>query len=169
MTEELNFKSICDLATKTMGLPRGSLSKASRKKKLQVVRQVAAIIGRDEENIHRKIIGKILNRDRSLINYYEHTHKPNYASYPLYRETFNKIYKAYKDGENSKDFFYDSDFMKKHLLKNGVYETQESDIILVVKSGHTECKIKTNYFQFSKQIINIKEACLEYHITITVL
>ena len=44
----------------------------------------------------RKIIGKILNRDRSLINYYEHTHKPNYASYPLYRETFNKIYKAYK-------------------------------------------------------------------------
>ena len=169
MTEELNFKAICDLATKTMGLPQGSLSKTSRKKNLQVVRQVAAIIGRDEENIHRKIIGKILNRDRSLINYYEHTHKPNYASYPLYRETFNKIYKAYKDNENTKEFFYDADFMKKFLIKNGAKETNESDIKLVVKSGHCECQIKTNYFEFSQQIINIKKACKEYHITINVL
>jgi hypothetical protein len=169
MTEELNFKSICDIATSTMNLPKGVLANKSRKRELQVVRQVAAIIGRDEENIHRKTIGKILNRDRSLINYYEHTHKPNYASYPLYRETFNKIYKAYKDGENSKEYFYDSDFMKKYLLKNGVYETKESDIILEIKSGETVCNIKTNYFEFSKQIVNIKEACSGYHITINIL
>ena len=169
MTEELNFQAICDIATTTMNLPQGSLSKQSRKKELQVVRQVAAIIGRTEENIHRKIIGKILNRDRSLINYYEHTHKPNYASYPLYREAFNKVYKAYKDCESTKNVFLDADVMKKHLLNNGVYETQEADIILAVKSGHCECKIKTNYFQFSKQIVKIKEACSEYHITINIL
>ena len=169
MTEELNFKSICDIATSTMNLPKGVLANKSRRRELQVVRQVAAIIGRNEENIHRKIIGRILKRDRSLINYYEHTHKPYYATYPLYRETFNRIYKAYKDIETTKSVFVDKDDMKNYLLNNGVYETQESDIILEIKSGETVCNIKTNYFQFSKQIINIKEACSDYHITVNIL
>ena len=80
MTEEDNFKNLCNLTTRVLGLPDGSLALRSRKSPLQAARAVAGYLGRTEENIHRTIIGKGLNRDRSLIYYYEHTHKGNYAT-----------------------------------------------------------------------------------------
>ena len=73
------------------------------------------------------IIGKVLNRDRSLIYHYELRHKPLYKTCPIYRDTFNKIYAAYKNVGGTKEFFLDKDFMKGYLLRNGVKETVPSN------------------------------------------
>ena len=40
MIEEYNFKSICNLTTKVMGLPDGALASKSRKRPLQVARSI---------------------------------------------------------------------------------------------------------------------------------
>jgi hypothetical protein len=169
MTAEDNFKNLCNLTTRVLGLPDGSLALRSRKRPLQVARAVAGYLGRTEENIHRTIIGKVLNRDRSLIYHYEYNHKKNYANCLVYRNTFNKIYKAYKDLDGTKDFFLDSDKMKSYLLKNGVSMTYGGDVSLEVKSDKAICIIKTSYFDFSNQLENVKLALKNYHFTIKII
>ena len=169
MTEEYNFKALCNLTTSVLGLPKGSLALKSRKRPLQVARAIAAYIARIEEGIHRSIIGKVLNRDRSLIYHYENTHKGNYASCPVYRQTFNLIYKAYKDIGGTKDVFLDGAFMKSFLLKNGVEETLDPDVLLEVKSGQADCVIKTSYFDFSNQLENVNLVLKNYHYSIKII
>ena len=169
MTEEFNFKIICNLTTKVLGLPDGSLALKSRKRNLQVARSVAAYIGRKEENIHRIIIGKVLNRNRSLIYHYEKRHKKLYRSCEIYRDSFNKVYKSYIDVDSSKDIFLDGDFMKRYLLKNGVSQAAKSDVLLEVKSGQVKCIIKTSYFDFSNQLENVKLALKNYHFTVNII
>jgi hypothetical protein len=44
MTEEYNFKSICNLTTKLLGLPDDALALKSRKRPLQVARAIAGYI-----------------------------------------------------------------------------------------------------------------------------
>ena len=77
-----------------MNLPDGALALKSRKRNIQVVRQAAAYIGRSEEDIHRRKIADVLNRDRTLIYYYEHSHKATYKSCATYRNAFEKVYKS---------------------------------------------------------------------------
>ena len=175
MTEEDNFKNLFNLTTRVLGLPKGSLALRSRKRPLQVARSVTAYLGRTEENIHRTIIGKVLNRDRSLIYHYEYRHKPLYKTCPIYRDTFNKIYAAYKNVGGTKEFFLDKDFMKSYLLKNGVKETLPSNnylhsiVLLEVTSGQVKCIIKTSYFDFSNQLENVKLALKNYHYTVKII
>jgi hypothetical protein len=169
MTEEHNFKNLCDLTTSVLGLPKGSLALRSRKRPLQVARAIAGYIARSEEDIHRTVIGKGLNRDRVLIYHYEKTHKGNYATCPIYRNTFNLIYKAYKDIGGTKEVFLEGSFMKSHLLKNGVKETLDPDVLLEIKSGQVICIIKTSYFDFSNQLENVKLALKNYHFTIKII
>ena len=169
MTAEDNFKNLCNLTTRVLGLPDGALALKSRKRPLQVARAVAGYIARTEEDIHRTVIGKVLNRDRSLIYHYEHTHKGNYSTCAIYRNTFNLIYKAYKDIGGEKDFFLNGNFMKTHLLKNGVKETLDSDVSLEVKSGQVKCIIKTSYFDFSNQLENVNLALKNYHFTVNII
>ena len=169
MTEENNLKNLCDLTTSVLGFAKGSLATRSRKRELQVARAIVGYIARTEEDVHRTIIGKVLNRDRSLIYYYEHTHKGNYATCSVYRNTFNLIYKAYKDVGGEKEFFLDGDFMKTHLLKNGVKETLEFNVVLEVKSAKAVCKIKTSFFDFSNQLENVKFAMKDYHYTVNII
>jgi hypothetical protein len=169
MTEEYNFKNLCDLTTSVLGLPKGSLALKSRKRELQVARAITGYIARSEEDIHRTTIGKVLNRDRSLIYHYEHTHKGNYATCPVYRKTFNLIYKAYKDIGGTKEVFLDGAFMRSYLLKNGVKEILDFNVILEVKSGQVVCKIKTSFFDFSNQLENVNLALKDYHYTIKII
>ena len=145
MIAEYNFKSICNLTTKVMGLPDGALATKSRKRQLQVARSISGYIARTEENIDRKIIAKGLNRDRSLIYHYEKNHKQNYATCLVYRNTFNKIYKAYKDINGTKEVFVD------------------------IKSGQSVCVIKTSYMDFSNQLENVKFVLKNYHFTIKII
>ena len=169
MTEEYNFKNICDLTTSVLGLPKGSLATKTRKRPIQVARAIAGYIGSTEENIHRTIIGKVLKRDRSLIYHYEHTHTSNFKTCPVYRSAFLLIYKAYKDIGGTKQFFLEGNFMKHHLLKNGVKETLKSDVILEIKSGESTCNIKTSFFDFSNQLENVKFALQDYHFTVKII
>ena len=169
MTEEYNFKNLCNLTTRIMGFPDGSLALRSRKRPLQVARAVAGYIGITEADITREVIAKVLNRDRSLIYHYEKKHKENYKTWSLYRETFNRIYKAYLDIDGTKDVFIDGDFMKSYLLKNGVKEIPKADVLLEVKSGQVKCVIKTNYFDFSNQLENVKLALKNYHYSIKII
>ena len=169
MTAKDTFKNLCDLTTRVLGLPDGSLALKSRKRPLQVARAITGYIARTEENIHRTIIGEGLNRDRSLIYHYELRHKPLYKTCPVYRDSFNKIYKAYKDLGGTKEFFVDKDFMKSYLLKNGVTETLDPDVLLEIKSGQVKCIIKTSYSDFSNQLENVKLALKNYHYTVKII
>ena len=169
MTEEHNFKYICGLTTRVLGFPDGSLSTKSRKRPLQAARTVASYIARTEEDIHRAIIGKVLNRDRSLIYHYEKTHKKYFSTCLVYRNIFEKVYKAYLDIDGTKEIFTDKDFMKSYLLKNGVSEKLENDLLIEINSGKTSCIIKTNYFDFSNQLENIKLALKNYHYSVKII
>ena len=169
MTEEDNFKNICNLTTKLMGFEDGSLSLKSRKRPLQVARSVAAYIARSEEDIHRSIIAKELNRDRSLIYHYEHSHKGNYATCIVYRNCFNKVYRGYKEIDSTKLTFLNDDFLKRHLLQGGVKENDKSQVFLEIKSGEAICIIKTSYFDFSNQLENVKLALKNYHFTVKII
>ena len=169
MTEEINFKAICSLTTRIMGLPEGALELRSRKRHLQVARSIASYIGMTEEGIHRKVIAKVLNRDRCITYHYTNKHKKNFKHCIIYRKAFDKIYKAYKYIDDSKNIFSDKDFMKSYLLQHGVTEKLDSDVFLEVKSGEVKCIIKTSYFDFSNQLENIKLALEKYHYTIKII
>ena len=169
MTEELNFKSICSLTTRVMGLPEGSLALKSRKRPLQVARSIAGYIGLTEESIHRNVIAKVLNRDRAVTYHYENHHKKNFNHCIIYRKTFEKIYRTYKNIDGEKEIFINKKQMKNHLLQNGVIEKIDSDVLLQVNSGEVFCVIKTSYFDFSNQIKNINLALQNYHYTIKII
>ena len=169
MTEELNFKAICDLTTRVMGLPNGSLSFNNRTRNLQAARSVAGYIGLKEENIDRNVIAKILKRDRTATYHYENTHHKNFKHCIVYRNTFTKVYKKYKDIDGEKDIFITGKQMKNHLLQNKVYESRQSDVKLQIISGKAKCIIYTSYFDFSNQIENVKLAMKNYHYTIKII
>ncbi len=169
MIEELNFKAICDLTTRVMGLPKGSLALKSRKRKLQCCRSIAGYIGITEEDIDRKVVAKILNRDRTATYHYENKHKKNFTHCIIYRKSFEKIYRAYKDIDGSKKIFTDKDFLKNHLIQNGVVESLNPDVFIEVKSGQVKYKVKTTYFDFSKQFENVKEAMINCHYTVKII
>ena len=169
MTQEYNFKCICSLTTKTLDFPDGSLSTKSRKRPLQAARAIASYIARTEEDINRSIIGKVLNRDRSLIYHYEKTHKKYLSTCLVYRNIFNKVYKAYMDIDGTKDFFLKGNKMRTYLLKNGVSMVYGGDVTLEVKSGKAICKVKTSYFDYSNQLENIKLALKNYHYSVKII
>jgi len=169
MTEELNFKAICNLTTRVMGLPTGSLAFKSRQRKLQSARSIAGYIGLTEEDISRVVIAKILNRDRTATYHYERTHKKNFQRCRVYRDCFTKIYKEYKNIDGEKDIFINKRQMKSHLLQNRVIESKNSDVKLEVKSGNAICFINTTYFDFSNQLKNIEKAMANYHYTIKII
>ena len=169
MTAEDNFKSLCRITTDVLGLPIGSLSLKSRSSKLQIPRSVASVIAIMEDDIHPLIIAKVIKRDRCSVYHYRDTHKHNYANKEKYRNIFNKVYKFYKNLEGAKDFFLDGKYMKSYLLKNGVKEAVNSNVLLKVKSDKVECVIKTSYFDFSNQLENVKLALKNYHYTVNII
>jgi hypothetical protein len=169
MTEELNFKAICSLTTRVMGLPDGSLSLKSRKRELQLSRSIAAYIGLTEENINRYTIAKVLNRDRSLTYHYEKTHEKYFKTSNAYRKIFSKIYKKYLDADGEKEIFIKGTDMKAYLLQNKVNESRKSDVKLEIKSGKAKCFIYTTYFDFSNQLENISLAMKNYHYTVKII
>jgi hypothetical protein len=71
MNTEDNFKNLCDLTTSLVGLPKGSLALKCRKIEYQVPRMVAAMISRLEDETHREVIAKVLDRNRTSVNHYE--------------------------------------------------------------------------------------------------
>ena len=169
MTAEDNFKNLCNLTTRVLGLPDGSLASKSKRRELQIPRSVASVIAIMEDDTHPVIIAKVIKRDRCSVYHYQNTHKSNYANKEKYRNIFNKIYKSYKDLEGTKDFFLDGDYMMVYLLKNGVSMAYSGDVSLEIKSGQVKCIIKTSYFDFSNQLENVKLALKNYHFTVKII
>ena len=161
MTDKENFKTICDLTTNVLGLRTGSLSYKSRKQDYQVARMVASVIGLKEEQIHKKTIAEVLNRDRSLIYHYEKMH-PGNIRWEKYRDAFNKVYNAYQDLIDSRKIFYDRYLMKDFLLRNGVKPNVKNDIQIKITSGKAVVVIPTSYFDFSNQLEIIKFILKDY-------
>ena len=168
MTAKDNFIKICNLTTKVMGLKKGALAFKTRIQEVQIPRMVASVIGRIEEDINHDIIADVIKRDRTLIYYYEKSHKANYT-WEKYRETFNKVYMAYKKIENDKEIFIDKNHMKKYLLSNGVSESDKQETQIMIKSGKVDIVINTSYFDFSNQLENIKLALTNYKYEIKIL
>ena len=90
MTEELNFKAICDIAINVCDVSEEALFSKTRKRKVQVVRASVAYIARNEEDINRRVIAKILNRNRTATYHYEKSHKKDYQTCIVYRNIFTK-------------------------------------------------------------------------------
>ena len=169
MTAEDNFKNLCNLTTRVLGLPDGSLALKTRRSELQIPRSVVSVIAIMEDDIHPLVIAKVIKRDRCSVYHYQNTHKSNYANKEKYRNIFNKIYRSYKDLEGTKDFFLDGDYMKAYLLKKGVSAISNGDVSLEVKSGQVKCIIKTSYFDYTNQLEKVKLALKNYHYTVKIL
>jgi hypothetical protein len=169
MTPKENFINICNLTTSVLNLRKGSLSYKTRKHPIHLARLVAGVIGRKEGNIHHKIIGDILKRDRSVVYHYEKTHSSNYGSCEKYRAMYNKVYMAYKDIKNSKKTFVDRYFMKEYLRKKGIKDSDNFQVTLRIRSGKETVDIKSSYFDFSNKLEMCKIVLLNYNYEIKII
>ena len=155
ITDKEKFEHICNLTTSLVGLRKGSLAFKSRKMEIQLPRLVASNIAR-LSGIHQRAIAGVLNRDRSLIYYYEKHHSANYTSWADYRKMFNLVYKA-----------FDSSGMKRYLLEF-VEESEPCHVEILVTSGKVGCKIIISYNKFSYVLKNLKFALANYNHSIDI-
>tara|TARA_R110002167_G_scaffold7616_1_gene36001 strand:+ start:642 stop:1169 length:528 start_codon:yes stop_codon:yes gene_type:complete len=163
MTQEDNFKNLCNLTTSLLGLPNGSLSCKSRKHKYQVPRAVISMIARLENNIHQTVIAKHLNRDRSLIYHYEKMHKSNYKTYENYRKTYIEVYIAYCNNKKQNKVFKTKSSFIKYLDKHNICSSKTFNTELALRSGNFCVNLKLNHKDFYNVIEIIKFALKDYH------
>tara|TARA_R110002110_G_scaffold111919_1_gene278488 strand:- start:102 stop:617 length:516 start_codon:yes stop_codon:yes gene_type:complete len=168
MTEREKFEKICDLTTHTVGLEQGSLALNTRKQEILVPRMVAAIIGRKFKDIHPTIIADIIKKDRTSVIHYMKFHKHNYASFPLYRNVFNKVFSAFNQLEKTKLVFTNKEDLIRHLLDKGVKIVAKPQVKIKVVCGKCKYLLPTNYFDFSKNIDIIENSLKEYDYSIDI-
>ena len=169
MTLEDNFKNLCNLTTSLLGLRKGSLAYKSRKQDLQVARSIASVIARIEYEVPHSTIAKVINRNRTLIYHYEKNHKHNYATFPKYRDTFNKVFNAFTTIEDSKKSFFDLQQLKNYLRKNDVFNSEKHQVIIRIKSGKVGTDIKVSYRDFYNQLENVKLALQNFKYEIEII
>tara|TARA_B110000495_G_scaffold32369_1_gene25135 strand:+ start:1652 stop:2179 length:528 start_codon:yes stop_codon:yes gene_type:complete len=163
MTPRQNFKNLCNLTTELVGLPKGSLSNRSREQKYQVPRAVISVIARQEENIHRDVIGKGIDRDRTCINHYEKFHTANYKSYELYRKTYIDVYIAYCSQKKQKKYFKTQESFNKFLDKHNINSSETHNTELALRSGKFYVILQLSHEDFYNVIEIIKFAFKDYH------
>ena len=168
MTEEDNFKDLCNLTTSLLGLRKGSLAHKSQRMELQVPRSAVAVIARIEESTHYKTIAKVLKRDRSLIYHYVKVHEGHYASFPKYRNVFNKIYTAYTELQNCKKEFLDERHLENYLKENDIFSSVKHQTNITIKCGVLKTNVKVSYREFYHILENIKLALQDYKYTIEI-
>ena len=162
MTQESDFNKLCNLTTSVLGLRKGSLAFKSRKLDLQQARMIASIIARSEYKTNRSIIAKVLNRNRTLIYHYEKKHNANYASFPKYRDIFNKVHNSFTTIEESKKTFKSIFKLREHLRANNVIDSKKHQVTVRILSGKVGLDVKLSYRDFSKQLELIKESLNSY-------
>jgi len=169
MTQEDNFKNLCNLTTSLLGLRKGSLAYKSRRQELQVARSIASVIARKEYEILHSTIAKVINRDRTLIYHYEKNHKHNYSTFPKYRDIFNKVFNAFQSIEDSKKTFFDLRQMQDYLRKNDVVNSVKHQVTIRIKSGDVGTDIKVSYRDFYNQLENVKLALQNFKYEIEII
>tara|TARA_R100000742_G_C4269412_1_gene87898 strand:+ start:681 stop:1196 length:516 start_codon:yes stop_codon:yes gene_type:complete len=169
MTDREKFETICDLTTQIVGLQKGSLAYKTRKQEVLVPRMVASNIAILTKDIHVTIIADIIKKDRTSVMHYRDTHKQNYASFPFYRNTFNKVYNAFNELEKVKLVFSEKEEMIRHLLDAGVKIIAKPQVRIKVTSGKYKYLVPTNYLDFSKNIDIIKDSLRKYDYSIDII
>ena len=169
MNSEDNFKNLCDLTTSLVGLPKGSLALKTRKLKYQVPRMITAMVAIIEDGTNKTIIAKILDRDRTSINHYEVRHASNYASFPKYRDTFNKIYNAYTELKDAKYTFKDMHHLKNYLRDNEIFNSDKHQTTIRITCGKFGTDIKVSYRDFYNKFEMCKLALQNYKYEIEVI
>jgi hypothetical protein len=169
MTQEDNFKNLCNLTTSLLGLRKGSLAYKSRKQELQVARTIASVIARIEYKIPHSTIAKVINRDRTLIYHYEKNHKHNYSTFPKYRDIFNKVFNAFQSIEDSKKSFFDLQQLKDYLRKNDVVNSAKHQVTIRIQSGEVGTDVKVSYRNFYNQLELVKLALQNFKYEIEII
>ena len=168
MTAEDNFKKLCNLTTNIMGLPKGSLAYRSRKTELQVPRAAASVVA-TMDKIHCTVIAKGLKRHRSLIYHYNKMHSANYSTWEKYRITFNQIYMAHTQIENTKKHFFDLQHLKEHLRNAGIYNSNKHQTTIMIKCGKVGTDVKVSYREFYDKLELCKFALQDYKYQIEII
>tara|TARA_R110000824_G_scaffold286376_1_gene474531 strand:- start:1903 stop:2421 length:519 start_codon:yes stop_codon:yes gene_type:complete len=169
MTDREKFESICNLTTNIVGLQKGSLSDKTRNETIHVPRMVASVVGRLVNDIHPTIIADVICRDRTSVLHYYKLHTHNYASFPKYREVFNKVYYAYSELKKSKKVFKSKDDMRMFIIKSGVKVTLiKPQVHIIIKSKNIIFKVKTDYLHCSENIIILKDALKDYEYSLEI-
>ena len=158
MNKELKFQNLCNLTTSVLGLHKGSLAEKSRRQELQVPRAVASVIALTEDEVSHTQIGKVIKRDRSLIYHYAKMHQSNYATFPRYRETFNKIYNAYSNFKEDENTFFDLAQLKDYLDEYDIVDSVKHQTTVKITSGRIVAEVKLSYKDFYNQLEMIKLA-----------
>ena len=169
MNTEENFENLCNLTTNLVGLPKGSLALKTRKTEYQVPRMVAAMVARLEDKTHRDIIAKVLDRNRTSVNHYERCHSANYSSFPLYRDTFNKVFTAYAELKGSKLTFIELHNLQEHLRKNGIHDSLTHQTTIRISTGKFKIAVNVSYKDFYNQLELCKLALQNYQHEIEVI
>ena len=169
MNSEDNFKNLCNLTTSLVGLPKGSLALKTRKTEYQVPRMVAAMVARLEDKTHRSVIAQVLDRNRTSVNHYERCHSANYASFPLYRNTFNKVYNAYAELKDNKLDFVDMYNLKDHLRNAGVHDSDIHQMTIRIRSGKFGTDVKVSHKDFYNQLELCKYALQNHNYELEVI
>ena len=163
MTQEDNFKNLCNLTTDLVGLPKGSLSKRSREHKYQIPRAAICVIARQEEGINKYVIGAGIKRDRTSINHYEKKHKSDYKTFPAYRKVFIDLYIAYCSHKKQKLYFKTQKDFQDLLDKNNIKSSTTYNTELVLRSGDFYVVLQLSHQDFYNVIEIIKFALKEHH------
>lgn len=162
MNDIINFRNLCNLTTKLVGLQDGDLALRSRKKKYQIPRAVASMVGIILEGTHFNIIANEINRDRTLINHYRKNHEAEYKTYPAYRELFNKVYRAYKNIQDAKPSFESNEALRQHLRKFGIYDSDLKQVKIKIISGKKYSIYNFSYEEFSGKVEICRLALNDY-------
>lgn len=161
MTDREKFETICDLTTQIVGLQQGSLAYKTRKQEVLVPRMVATVIGIMTKDIHPTIIAEIIKKDRTSVLHYMNCHKSNYASFPFYRNTFNKVYNAFTEAEKIKVVLSSRDEICRLLIDSGIKISAKPQVKIKITSGKANYTLPTTYLDFSKNIDIIKQSLTE--------
>jgi len=161
MTDREKFETICDLTTQIVGLQQGSLAYKTRKQEVLVPRMVATVIGIMTKDIHPTIIAEIIKKDRTSVLHYMSCHKSNYASFPYYRNTFNKVYNAFTEAEKIKVVLSSRDEICRLLIDAGIKISAKPQVKIKITSGKANYTLPTTYLEFSKNIDIIKQSLTE--------
>lgn len=162
MKAEDKFLNICKLTTDTLDICADHIFSNSRMKEVVIPGAVACMVARLAENTKHSVIAKVFNKNRASIYYYEKQHPNNFAYWGEYRRSFKKVLTAYNRIEGSKKTFDTKKDMNNYLKLHNIEDSNTLDLLIVIKSGKIETKVKTSYFNFSDVMKKITFALQHY-------
>ena len=162
MSDREQFIEICNLTTSTLDLPKDSLSLKLRDRPIALAREIAGVIGL-KQGIDRKIVAKVLNRNRTATYHYQRNHSDWFKWYKPYRDAYIKVMKAFKNIEDNKKQFVD----KKHLKffiedELGLKNSKNPEVLVTINSGDLNYLLLSDCFNFSNQMEILKNALKDY-------